>query len=88
MGIGGRIVTCGATTGNLVSIDLRHLFMKQQSILGSTMASVSTFHEVIEKINDRKFKPYIDKVFSFNEIKKAHKRMEKRQQYGKIVVCP
>ena len=88
LAIGGRIVTCGATTGNLVSIDLRHLFMKQQSILGSTMASISTFVEVVDKINNKKFKPYIDEIFSFDEIKKAHMRMENRKQYGKIVVCP
>ena len=85
---GGRIVTCGATTGNLVSFDLRHLFMKQQSILGSTMASISTFNEVVDKIVKQKYKPYIDEVFSFNDIKKAHKHMEDRKQFGKIIVCP
>ena len=41
LSIGGRIVTCGATTGKSVSIDLRHLFLKQQTILGSTMSSIS-----------------------------------------------
>ena len=85
---GGRIVTCGATTGNLVSFDLRHLFMKQQSILGSTMASISTFIEVLDKINSKIDKPYIDEVYTFNEIKKAHMYMENRKQFGKIVVCP
>ena len=50
LNIGGRIVTCGATTGPKVSIDLRHLFMKQQSILGSTMADIDTFQIVMNKI--------------------------------------
>jgi len=85
---GGRIVTCGAATGNLVSFDLRHLFMKQQSILGSTMASISTFIEVLDKINSKIYKPYIDEVFTFNDIKKAHMYMENRKQFGKIIVCP
>ena len=51
---GGRIVTCGATTGGIVNIDLRHLFMKQQTVLGSTMADIKTFTEVMTKINENK----------------------------------
>ena len=88
LAVGGRIVTCGATTGNLVSFDLRHLFMKQQSILGSTMASISTFKEVIEKINTKKLAPFVDEIFKFSEIKLAHARMENRKHFGKIVVRP
>ena len=83
---GGRIVTCGATTGNKVDIDLSHLFIKQQSILGSTMSSLLTFKEVIEKINDKVYKPVIGKVFNFSEIRDAHKYMNDRKQIGKIVL--
>ncbi|MBI45807.1 MAG: alcohol dehydrogenase [Candidatus Marinimicrobia bacterium] len=88
LAIGGRIVTCGATTGNNVTIDLRHLFMKQQSILGSTMGSLSTFRKVISKFNNKKYNPYIDSVYTFDEIKQAHIRMEDRKQFGKIIVTP
>jgi len=88
LAIGGRIVTCGATTGNNVSIDLRHLFMKQQSILGSTMGSLSTFKNVISKVNEKKYSPYVDSIYSFDEIKEAHIRMEDRKHFGKIVVIP
>ena len=88
LSIGGRIVTCGATTGSHVSIDLRHLFMKQQTILGSTMSSVSNFKKVLDKIDDKKYIPFIDKIYKFENIKEAHSRMENRAHFGKIVVVP
>ena len=88
LSIGGRIVTCGATTGKKVSIDLRHLFMKQQTILGSTMSSLSVFKKVIKKINDKKYLPYIDKIYKFKDIKEAHLRMENRKHFGKIILIP
>lgn len=88
LSIGGRIVTCGATTGNAVSIDLRHLFMKQQTILGSTMGSVNTFKKVLEKINDEVYLPFIDRIYNFKDIKEAHLRMENRKHFGKIILEP
>jgi len=88
LSIGGRIVTCGATTGKSVSIDLRHLFMKQQTILGSTMSSISVFEKVINKINNKKYSPYIDKIYKFKDVKKAHLRMENRKHFGKIILTP
>ena len=88
LSIGGRIVTCGATTGSNVSIDLRHLFMKQQAILGSTMGSVNVFKKVLGKINDKVYLPFIDKVYNFKDIKEAHLRMENREHFGKIILTP
>ena len=88
LSIGGRIVTCGATTGSNVSIDLRHLFMKQQAILGSTMGSVNVFKKVLGKINDKVYLPFIDKVYDFKDIKEAHLRMENREHFGKIILTP
>ena len=85
---GGRIVTCGSTTGANVSFDLRYLFMKQQSILGSTMSSIDSFINVMNKIEDKKYKPFVDEIFSFNDIKKAHLYMEESNQKGKIVLVP
>ena len=85
---GGRLVTCGSTTGALVNIDLRHLFMKQQSILGSTMASIETFEIVMKKINEKKYKPFVDEIFTFDEIKNAHKYIENRYNKGKVILIP
>ena len=55
---GGRIVTCGATTGASVQINLAHLFMTQQSILGSTMSSIESFNEVMKLIENKIFFPF------------------------------
>lgn len=85
---GGRVVTCGATTGAKVDIDLTHLFMKQQTVLGSTMSDMSSYTAVMDKINSEKFKPFVDKVFSFDEIQTAHERIENGEQIGKIVLVP
>ena len=85
---GGRVVTCGATTGAKVDVDLTHLFMKQQTILGSTMSDISSYTAVMDKINSRKYKPFVDRLFSFDEIQVAHERIENGEQIGKIVLIP
>ena len=85
---GGRLVTCGSTTGPEVSIDLRYLFSKQQEIIGSTMADIDSFNSVMKKINDKIYKPFVDEIFRFKDIKKAHSYLEDRKQYGKIILVP
>jgi len=85
---GGRVVTCGATTGPKVHIDLTHLFMKQQTILGSTMSDIYTYKAVMDKINSGVFKSFVDRVFSFDEIQVAHEYLENSNQIGKIVLVP
>ena len=88
LAIGGRLVTCGSTTGANVNIDLRHLFMKQQTILGSTMGNISSFNSVVDKISSEVYRPFIDDIFDFDKIKDAHKKLEERSQCGKIVIVP
>ena len=83
---GGKIVTCGATTGSDVRINLTHLFFKQLSILGSTMSDINSFKEVMDKIADKRYFPLIDKVFSFSDIIDAHKRIENRKNIGKVII--
>ena len=83
---GGRIVTCGATTGQDVKINLAHLFIKQHSILGSTMSSLSIFHEVMEKIRDKVYFPFVDKIFKMQNIRQAHEYIENSHQKGKVVM--
>ena len=84
---GGRIITCGATTGADVNVNLAHLFIKQQSILGSTVGSIPAFNEVMGKINKKKYIPTVDQVFPMDDIRHAHEYMENRQQMGKVVVA-
>jgi NADPH:quinone reductase-like Zn-dependent oxidoreductase len=83
---GGRLVTCGATTGANVSINLVHIFFKQLSILGSTMSTLESFREVFDKIDNGRYTAMIDRVFPFSDIAQAHKRIECRENLGKVIV--
>ena len=83
---GGRLVTCGATTGFEVSIDLRHLFMKQQSILGSTMSDMQTFDEMLSLINENVIYPVVDRIIPMEEVKDAHEYIETSGPVGKVVL--
>ena len=85
---GGRIVTCGATTGPDVKINLAHLFIKQHSIYGSTMSDINTFNNVMIKINDKKYMPIVDRVFKMENVRLAHQYIEQRKQKGKIILVP
>jgi NADPH:quinone reductase-like Zn-dependent oxidoreductase len=83
---GGKIVTCGATTGSDVQIDLRYLFSKHQQIIGSTMGNRQDLFEICALIEQKKLKPLIGQVYPYHEIQIAHQVLEKNQQLGKIVV--
>ena len=83
---GGKIVTCGATTGPRVMLDLRHLYIKHQQIIGSTMGNRQDLSELLSLINQGKIKPVLGASFHYTEIKKAHELLEKNQQMGKIVI--
>jgi len=83
---GGRIVTCGATTGSSVNLKLNHLFYKNLSVLGSTMSNMKTFYAVQKKIANKVYLPFIDKVFTVDKIRLAHKYIEERNHQGKVVI--
>ena len=83
---GGRVVTCGATTGFKANLNLTHLFFKQQSILGSTMGSKSSFEGALTLLNEGKIKPVIDRIFPISEIQSAHEYLESSMQFGKVVL--
>ncbi len=83
---GGRVVTCGATTGPKVAIDLRHLFFKQQTIMGSTMGNADAFTHVIKFVKDGKLIPQVDKIFSLDDIAIGHEYLEHSEQFGKVVI--
>jgi NADPH:quinone reductase-like Zn-dependent oxidoreductase len=85
---GGVLVTCGATTGPSVGIELRHLFARQLSLLGSYMGTMGELHEVLGHVFAGRLKPVVDRVFSLREIRAAHEYLEKSQMFGKIVVNP
>ena len=83
---GGRLVTCGATTGADVQLDLRYLFAKQWSLLGSFMGSMGELHQVLKFVFRGQLKPVIDRVYPLEEIRAAHERLENKEQFGKVVL--
>jgi NADPH:quinone reductase-like Zn-dependent oxidoreductase len=84
----GRVVTCGATTGYDVKLDLRFLFNRQQSVLGSFMGTMGELHAVLRFVFSKQVKPVVDTVCPLSEIRAAHARLENKEQFGKIVVVP
>jgi NADPH:quinone reductase-like Zn-dependent oxidoreductase len=84
----GTLVTCGATTGPSISMDLRFLFARQLSILGSYMGTLGELYEVLKHVFSGKLKPVIDKVFPLSETRAAHEYMEQSQMFGKILLIP
>jgi NADPH:quinone reductase-like Zn-dependent oxidoreductase len=85
---GGRLVTCGGTTGHEIKFDLRHLFFRSLSFLGSTMGTLEELKTVLGHVEAGRLKPVVDSVFRLEEIKKAHERLADRAVFGKVVVVP
>lgn len=83
---GGRLVTCGATSGYDAKIDLRQVYFKRLSLLGSTMGSLGEFHEVIRHIGAGKLRPIVDRTFPLAEIRGAHEHLASRANFGKVVL--
>jgi NADPH:quinone reductase-like Zn-dependent oxidoreductase len=84
----GRLVTCGATSGIEAAVNLRHLFFKSQSILGSTMGSKAEYHELVRLFGAGVLAPVIDRVVAMADIAEAHRALEARECFGKVVIAP
>ena len=83
---GGRLVTCGATTGYDAKVDLRFLFSRQLSLLGSYMGAKSELHTVMKLVAAGRLKPIVDRVFPLAEAAAAHSYLESGSQFGKVVL--
>jgi len=85
---GGTIVTCGATSGPEATFDLRQLFAKQLSFLGSYMGTMGDLHEVLGHVFAGRLRPVVAKTFALSETADAHRYLESSQMFGKVVVKP
>jgi NADPH:quinone reductase-like Zn-dependent oxidoreductase len=83
---GGRLVVCGATTGPAVSLDLRRLFWRQWTILGSTMGTAREFSEIVRLAHEGKLWPVVDSVVPLADGVAAYERMQRGEQTGKLVI--
>jgi len=82
----GTLVTCGATTGPDVGVDLRFVYSRQLTILGSYMGTMGELHEVLKHVFSGKLKPVVDRAFSLKEAQAAHEYMAQSRMFGKIVL--
>jgi len=83
---GGRLVTCGGTSGPMVTTDVRRLFWYQWNIMGSTMGNYAEYQEIARLAGDRALWPVIDRVVPLEEGADAFRRMAGGDQFGKLVL--
>jgi NADPH:quinone reductase-like Zn-dependent oxidoreductase len=83
---GGRVVTCGATAGFTPTIDLRQVFFRQVEVLGSTMGSKGDLFSVLALVAEGKLKPVVDRVLPLWNAVEAHRVLEAREAFGKVVL--
>jgi NADPH:quinone reductase-like Zn-dependent oxidoreductase len=83
---GGRLVTCGATTGYDAKIDLRFLFTRQYTVMGSYMGTKAELLRAAQFFFAGQLTPVVDTVFPLSEAADAHRRLEKGEQFGKVVL--
>ena len=85
---GGRLVTCGATTGSEVTTHLAKLFFKSLSFLGSTMGSKGDLLGLIDLLGQGRLRAVVDRVLPLEEVREAHRLLEAREVFGKVVLTP
>jgi NADPH:quinone reductase-like Zn-dependent oxidoreductase len=86
LGRRGRLVTCGGTSGPMVETDVRRLFWNQWSLLGSTMGNDAEFEAITSELRAGRLLPPVDRVYPMAEGRQAFERLEKGEQFGKVVV--
>ena len=83
---GGRLVTCGATTGPQVAIDLRRVFWHHWTIMGSTLGTLAEYAEIVRRLGRGELRPVVDRVYPLAEARAALERLAQGGQFGKIAV--
>lgn len=86
LGRGGRLVTCGGTSGPMVTTDVRRLFWNQWSLMGSTMGNDAEFDAIVRELHAGRLRPIVDAVYPLAEGRTAFERLSAGAQFGKIVI--
>ncbi|MFX1499258.1 MAG: zinc-binding dehydrogenase, partial [Promethearchaeota archaeon] len=84
---GGRLITCGATSGPDSEINIRNIFWKQLEIKGSSMGNQEDFRNVMKLVFEGKLNPIIDKIFPFDQAKEALTYLSNSNQFGKVLLA-
>lgn len=88
LGVMGRLVSYGATAGPKTRLDLRHVFWKQLSIMGSTMGTPTEFRAVMRQVFEGRLEPVIHSTLPLDRIREAHELLERGEAFGKVVILP
>jgi len=83
--MGGRVVTCGSTSGAKAEIMMPRLFWGQMDLLGSTMGNAGEFRAVLQAIDDG-LRPVVDSIYPLGEVQAALQRLDAAEQFGKVVL--
>ena len=83
---GGRLVTCGATSGYMPKTNLRHVFFRNLRILGATTASKAALFRIVRLVHEGKLAPVLDRVLPVRDARHAQELLEQRKQFGKLVL--
>ena len=83
---GGRLLTCGATSGPNPEEDIGRIFWNQLTVYGSTMGTHGEFSEMLKMFQGGRLRPVVDAVFPLSQAKEAERRLEEKRQFGKIVL--
>ena len=84
----GRLVTCGGTTGPTVSLLLPHLFIKNITVMGSTMGPRNALPAIMDHLAAGRYRTAVDEVMPLSEARRAHARLEAGEVAGKVVLVP
>jgi NADPH:quinone reductase-like Zn-dependent oxidoreductase len=84
---GGKVVTCGATAGFAPAIDLRQIFFRNVEILGSTMGPRATLFTILDHVREKRLRPVVDRVLPLWDAQEAHRVLESRKAFGKVVLA-
>jgi alcohol dehydrogenase len=88
LGKGGRLVTSGATAGPIGSTDIRYLFRREQTILGSNGWTHAELVSVVDLAFEGKVRPFIDRVLPLERTVEGEIALQNREVFGKVVICP
>ena len=84
----GRLVSCGVTTGNIGTINIRKMYQKELTVMGAALGTVAELRTLIHLAGQRKLQPIIDSVLPLREARQAHLLLENRQNFGKVCLRP
>jgi alcohol dehydrogenase len=85
---GGRILTCGATTGYQAMTDLRYVWVREETIIGSNGWQRADLESLVSLVEARRIIPVIDRVLSLEQTREAEEAIERREVLGKIIITP